>query len=419
MSSIVIFVFWFLVGLAVFQTVFLLRFCCLFWFKVRESNDRQDLPKAAILLPLRGADPKLADTLDALLAQEYPNYEVHIVLDHEEDPSAQYVSAAIAKSSFKNVFVRTIQNKRSTCSPQCSALYEAVQYLDSSHEVVCIIDGDVVAHKTWLKELVRPLQDEKVAIAHGNRWFIPPDVKMGPMVRYLWNAAAIVPMYFLGIPWAGSFAIRHCVLRESGLLEKWPNAIVPDAPSKALVDAMGLKVRFVPELIMANRETCDLWFAHDFLKRQMMWTRTYHPNWWMVVLHALLTTLGILVAVVYLVYVASQSDWVSLGWLGGGLALYVSSLVSMLILEEFAVRRAIRAYDSAVSIFPPWQLVLVPVMIPVTQFVYMSAVLFAHVKKTVRWRGVNYVVRSPWDVSILSDQRFESSDTASESNVSI
>ena len=277
----------------------------------------------------------------------------------------------------------------------------------------------MIAHPTWLQELVTPIvRDDKVAITHGNRWFMPPTVAPGPMVRYLWNAAAIVPMYYLGIPWAGSFAIRHRVLRDSGLLDKWPIAVVPDAPSKKLVDDLGMKVKFVPSLIMANRESCSLWFAHDFLKRQMMWTRTYHPNWWAVVLHAVVTTMALIGSVALTTWTLVVGDGTSFGWLAGGIGFYVLSLLVLLIVEELAVRRSIRARGQSATWLSPLKIAFIPVAIPLTQLVYMSAVLLAHFKRKVTWRAVTYHVRSPWDVLTISDAPFQQEDV-SKTNVSI
>ena len=397
----------------------MLKFYSLFWGNLRSVVEPEQLPKAAILLPLRGADPRLADTLRGLMSQDYPEYELHIILDHPDDPSSKFVQAAVSETSFKNVYVRSIENRRKTCSPQCSALYEAAVQLDDSHEIVCIIDGDVIAHSTWLHELVSPIvADSQVAIAHGNRWFMPPNAALGPMVRYLWNAAAIVPMYFLGIPWAGSYAIRHSVLKESGLLEKWQVAVVPDAPSKKLVDDMGLKVKFVPSLIMANRETCSLWFAHDFLKRQMMWTRTYHPNWWTVMLHAILTTAGMLGAIFLLIFSLTSGDMVAFGWLGAGLVMYILALTGLLAVEEIMVRRAICHRGQTTGWLTPLKLLMIPISIPITQFVYLSAVMLAHFKRKVTWRAVTYLIRSPWDVLTVSDAPFQQDDISNQ-NLSI
>ena len=46
----------------------------------------QPLPEIAVLLPLRGADPSLEACLKGLLAQDYPTYQIHIVIDSDGRP---------------------------------------------------------------------------------------------------------------------------------------------------------------------------------------------------------------------------------------------------------------------------------------------------------------------------------------------
>ena len=123
---------------------------------------------------------------------------------------------------------------------------QAAKNLDDACEAVVIIDGDVVVHSTWLQELVAPLLNPQIGAAYGNRWFLPPTANWGSLVRYLWNVAAVVPMQVFGIPWGGSFAIRKSALYESGLFDRWSQSIVHDAPAKALLKNIGLRVQFVP-----------------------------------------------------------------------------------------------------------------------------------------------------------------------------
>src|SRR5262245_60372909 len=77
----------FLIALAIGQTVMALGFI------IRLRNRPPALladprcPKAAVILCLRGADPSLSDCLQAIASQDYPNYEVRVVVDCHEDPA--------------------------------------------------------------------------------------------------------------------------------------------------------------------------------------------------------------------------------------------------------------------------------------------------------------------------------------------
>ena len=56
-----------------------------------------------------------------------------------------------------------------------------------------------------------------MGVASGNRWYMPAEATAGSLVRYLWNAAAVVQMYWYGIAWGGSLAFKTKLLREAGL----------------------------------------------------------------------------------------------------------------------------------------------------------------------------------------------------------
>ncbi|MEY2832437.1 MAG: hypothetical protein RLZZ574_1695, partial [Cyanobacteriota bacterium] len=63
-----------LIGLAIFETYFTLVFVSSFRQDKENVYEDDELPKVAIALCLRGADPFLAKCLQALLKQNYPAY---------------------------------------------------------------------------------------------------------------------------------------------------------------------------------------------------------------------------------------------------------------------------------------------------------------------------------------------------------
>lgn len=383
------------------------------------SVDDARLPFATILLPLRGADPCLSEGIRRLLRQDYPAYDIQLVIDHREDPAWELAQRILHETGAANIHVSVIASRSSSCSPQCSALLQAMDNLDERAEIVVIIDGDVLTHSSWLRELVTPLLDETIGITHGNRWFIPPRNTLGSLVRALWNAGAVVPMHFLQIPWAGSLAIRKSTLISSGLLDAWPRTIVPDAPAKKLLSHMGLSIRFVPSLMMINQETCSLWFAHDFMKRQMMWTRLYHPHWYPVVVHAVVTTLILAASLATAGLAAFTGHRLAAFLVGGCFATYCVTMAAAFGLMDAAVRGvALRRGD----IMPPLRASLLPKLIlavPLTQVVNMSAACLATLQQHVTWRGITYRMRNAFDVTVVDDRPFVQSTVAGDLHSSL
>lgn len=380
----------------------------------------EELPHASILLSLRGADPFLAKGLRRLMQQAYPRYDLRIVADSEGDPSWQVVRDAIDATGFESVHLSALREPNDRCSLKCAALVQLVRDLDETTKVVVFADADLVSHDNWLRELIIPLMDEGVGATHGNRWFWPQKAWWGSLVRYLWNVAAVVPMYIYKIPWGGTFAIRTSVLRDSGLLEKWSQAVVEDAPVRSALNNCGLRIRFVPGLMMVNREDCDLSFSLDFIKRQLTWTRIYHPNWAAVVIHAAATSAILGAAILFGPIALLFGNFIAAQWVGFGIAAYVLVMVALIAILESGVRKVVANRGEAIGKSPTLTAWIKTVLaIPLTQGIHMTAALLAIFRKRVAWRGITYHVRGPWDVRMVGYEPFEQQAESVDSNVSL
>jgi cellulose synthase/poly-beta-1,6-N-acetylglucosamine synthase-like glycosyltransferase len=353
------------------------------------------------------------------MRQDYRNYELRVILDSATDPARDVVDQVVGETGATNVRVSVISRKRMTCSPQCSALLEGVESLDPEVEAVSIVDGDVLTHPSWLRELVAPLSDPKVGAAHGNRWFLPQDAGWGSMVRYLWIAASVVPMYWFGMPWAGTFVIRRKVLESSDLKQKWGRSIVPDAPAPEALKQLDLRLEFVPSLMMINRERCGLAFCHDFMKRQMMWTKLYNPKFWPVIVHAAAATLTVVFMIGLIIAAAISGDVTALACAGGAVVLFIGTMLALVWLMESVIREIARRRGQT-DLSAPWAFWLkLPAGIVLTFFVHASAVALATIRRRVTWRGVTYLVRKPFDVLIVSERPMTAEEQPPEANVSL
>lgn len=360
-------------------------------------------PEAAILLPLRGADARLEDTLRRLIRQDHPNYTVRVVVDNPTDPAFEVAKRVAQESEGERLRIATIQQRRTTCGLQCSALFEAAEQLEESVVDVATIDGDVVVHPSWLRELVAPLHDPSIGASFGNRWFTPQNGEWGAVVRYLWNAAAIVPMWIFGIPWGGTFAIKKKWLIETGLMDQWTRVMVHDAPVPYLLQQKGLKVKFVPSLMMPIGEACELGFCFQFLKRQMLWTRMYHPNFTAVLLHAVVTSALAIAILIAVCWSMAVGEWTAAAWLIGSCLAYLLAMIVLLgVIDRAVITVIARRGDEQIRYRRLTWLQLL-IAIPLTQFVYTLATMAAKFARKIKWRGVTYVMNTPYDVKLVTD----------------
>ena len=76
-------------------------------------------------------------------------------------------------------------------------------------------------------------------------------------------------------------AIKRRVLEQTDIRERWLRAGCEDVPLVRALKQLGLQIRFVPSLIMIDRDEIRLGDCLRFLDRQLLWVRLYYPAcWW-------------------------------------------------------------------------------------------------------------------------------------------
>ena len=396
--------------MAAYQAVFTLWFCGLLVKPRAEHSSGGKWPKAAVMMSLRGADPQLSSSLQRILEQDYPSFKLHVVIDSLTDPAYAVVAEAAALYPDR-LDLAVLTQRRNTCGLQCSAFVQAYQRIDADAEIIVTVDGDLMPHRTWLKDLLAPLQDPSVGATFGNRWFTPTVPTYGGLVRYLWNAAAVVPMALLSIPWGGCFAMRRSAFDQSALADKWSKAIVHDAPVMNCLKELKLKIKFVPNLMMPIREQCSLGFCLDFIKRQMTWTRIYHAGWGSILVHALVTTLLWIAAIGMSVIGWLRSDWLTVELAGGSLLGYVAVMLVLVAMLEWAVRITLQRRLEVTRWGDALTWLKLPIALVLAQGTHFVAVILANSIQSVTWRGVTYLLRGPWDIQLQTDRPFEPNST--------
>ncbi len=377
------------------------------------------LPRTAIVLCLRGADPFLPKCLEALLKQNYPDYELQIIIDSHQDPAWEIVTQTVKKLDVENVKISPLEVKNSTCSLKCSALVQAISSLDDNCEAVALVDADTIVHSNWLRELVTPLTNPQVGATTGNRWYLPQGRYWGSVVRYLWNAGAVLQMHFYQIPWGGSLAIKTEIIHRTGLLSKWKRAFNEDTMLKPILQQQGLIVEFVPSILMVNREECNLNSFIPWVKRQLLCPKLYHSSWNAVAIHGILTALVPSVAVILSLITCLNAQWSSLAYFGSGLAIYIVTEILCLIILEYKIGHIVKARGETLPFIDVSTIFKVLLALPLTQIVYSLALSSAMFIRQVEWRGITYQIKSPWDIRLVKYHPYTCSEKSVDSLVSL
>src|SRR5690348_1944671 len=73
-----------------------------------QLTEEGELPCVVVVLPIRGADPSLAACLRGLLNQDYPRYELRIIIDSLEDPAWSLVHQVLGSNHGPRVQVSAL-----------------------------------------------------------------------------------------------------------------------------------------------------------------------------------------------------------------------------------------------------------------------------------------------------------------------
>jgi hypothetical protein len=395
--------FWVLVGLLLAQGVMVSRYT---WVLLRwrsRGGDPSYCPKTAAILCVRGNDPVLNDCLTALLAQDYPSYAVRVVVDSTADPAWNVVRDVIGRLGSTHVQVQPLRDRRATCSRKISGMLQAIAGLDDSFQAVVLLDSDTIPYPTWLRELVAPLRDPRIGAASGNRCYVPDHLTWTNLFRCVWNAAALVQMYWYGIPWGGSMAVKTELFRRTDLLACWAAAFGEDNSLSRAIRRYGFRVAFVPSVMMINRDSSGFRGFQHFIQRQLLSVRTHNPWWWAVVAHGIATTCWLALAAGILLAAEIAGNRPATAWSVGALAGYLAGSMLLLAPMEIAIRRILAARGEPARWLGTVGVLKTVLAIPLTQVVYGVELIRAMFVRTHRWRNVLYRFGGNPPVEVVED----------------
>jgi len=374
-----------------------------------------DWPHVAIVLSIRGADPSLALCLDGLLNQDYPSYDIRIIVDSETDPAWAIVREVLAKSPGAAVKITLLEQRRETCSLKVSALLQGLAGLDESCQAVALIDADATPRPHWLRDLVEPLRDPKVGATTGVRWYMTDSPQWGSLVRMAWGAAAASQMFAFGIPWGGSMAFRTELLRRSNIMEKWAKCLCEDVPLESVINGLGLRLHFVLAATMVNCESIDLKRCFQFIRRQMVSVRLYHRRWPLLLISGLGSPLALIFAIGASAAALASVDYTAAAAAAGVLVLCLIGLFTGSMWIDGALRAMARRHGQTLPKLPVKTVLAVPLM----QFVYLAALLSATFARRVEWRGAVYELLGPMELRLMEYQPYQAGADGSDSRTSV
>ncbi|MBD2443667.1 glycosyltransferase family 2 protein [Dolichospermum sp. FACHB-1091] len=372
-----------------------------------QSLPDEKLPKTAVILCLRGADPFLHNCLRSLLQQNYPKYDLKLIIDSQEDPAFKIVTETINELGSTNVQISILRAVRHNCSLKCSSLIQAVSDLDNAYPVIAFIDADTVVHPNWLRELVTPLLDEKVGLTTGNRWYVPTGNYWGSLVRYSGNVSTVVQMFLFQIPWGGTLAIKTEVLNRIKLLDKWGEVLTDDMLLHKLIKQQKLQIKFIPSLLMLNQEESSLSNLLESLKRLIISSKLYHPGWLAIISEAYSSILVPNLVIIIIFYLLLQSQWYAGFLLFFSYISYTIGLVLLMLLMEVSIHHILHNQGRKIPKLSPLIILKMLMSIPLTQWIYGLIILSSLWTSSITWRGITYRIQGRENIRLIEYRPYQ------------
>ncbi|MEX2523394.1 MAG: glycosyltransferase family 2 protein [Gammaproteobacteria bacterium] len=391
-----------LILLGLMETVLSLRLMRFLARRPEQELHAGTLPGAAVILPLRGADPSLRDCLHSLLQQDYTGYSLHVVVDSRQDPAWDLVNAEMRKATDDRLRLHVLDTIPASCSLKCAGLAEVAGHLDKDTDIVVLVDADTMPSSTWLRRMVNGLRQSGASAVSGMRWFVPRGNSMAAFVRYLWNAGSVVQMYRHGIAWGGCLAFERKLFEETDLVDRLRHAYGEDTLLDSVLRKHDLAMVFDPSLVLLTREDTSFTGFLGWACRQMISVRLHHSGWFKILLFGLLQWLLLLSCLILALQGLWTGDTTQAGIAGLTLLGYALLQSLLLLVGESMISHRIAVGEKTQSPLSRLQTFMLPAAILLTQILHGFILLAAVFRKTVTWRGIPYRIEGKGKIRLLS-----------------
>lgn len=339
-----------------------------------------------------------------------------MIIDHLEDPAWDVIHEIVERKGRLNVEIEELRDRDENRTLFMGGLVQGVEGVDESVEVIAITSADVLLQPSWLREMSAPFRDKQVGMSMGYRWRMPDVPSMAALIRYVWNAQAMIQMFASQWAWGSCMAIRASVFRDSDLLEKWKRSFADDDIANTVVNELGYRKVFIPSLVMVARDTCGFGEVYRWIRRLLLTTRLYNANWLAIVVHCAVTTSVLVTANGIVLASLLTQYWTPAMWSAGGLFVYLACAAISTAIAEIAVRQVLQQQEESTNWTSLGTLARILVSLPLTQAVYAMALVSTYFIRRVHWRGIEYLVDGPYRIKMVQYQPYQARATEQRSS---
>lgn len=347
-------------------------------------------PKAAVILPVKGCSSALPKILQAYANLDYPDYELVIAVEAENDPVLQIASQLLNGRARRLRML--VAGKTELGSQKIANQLAAWQSLNGDVQLVCFADADAIPSKDWLQCLAdwTLLKPQRILVS-GYRWFTPLDYSLPTLMACLINnAVAFLPRHRgWNLAWGGAMASHQALLKHLDLEQVWQGVASDDLVLTQAVIEQGGYVEQIRDLLVLTPVSFGWRPLLEFVRRQytMLWLYARPYWWWAAVLVAPLSLLW------------AYAIWLSCTANGLGAAVIVL-IYGLELLKALKRRQFILAKWPGQILGDRSNLysAIAVLAYPLVTIFHSACILSTFFRKRFVWAGIHYDARKPGQV---------------------
>jgi ceramide glucosyltransferase len=258
--------------------------------RLKKEMDPDYRPSVRVFLPCKDIEEGLDANLDAIAAQDYPDFKLVCVTESEDDAAVAAIEAARRRHPGR--IERVVAGLATVCGQKNHNLLAAID-AHGDAEVYLFCDAKVRPSPDWIARMVEPfsVQSRRVlAVSAMTTSSVCSDHRLPHMLQQqmaVWQSVAQTA--FAGGVWGASMAFRRTDFEELGLRRIWSETIVDDMTALSRLLAAGGRGCMVAALDAhpnASYRIRSLTQAFEWAVRQTVYVRYCVPRCWVPLLIA-------------------------------------------------------------------------------------------------------------------------------------
>lgn len=227
-----------------------------------------DLPPVSVLKALHGMEPQLEQNLESFFQQDYPNFEILLAVDTDDDAALPLARSLCAK--YPHIPSRVmVTGEPPWPNPPAYCFFRMSER--AQHKILVTSDSDVIVDRPYLREVVAPLLEPKTGMVtcvyrglnRGGFWSLLDAVGMSVEM----TAGVLVANMLEGIKFGlgPTIAVRRDALEAIGGYREIGDYFANDFIMGHKIDAAGFDVvlsRHIISHVVAPMSLKQMWQRH-------------------------------------------------------------------------------------------------------------------------------------------------------------